>query len=327
MPKLVWNNKTIKECVLKNTNSKYLGYEIKYTRDAKRKRKRIYVKLVCGKCGNKYKTNIDIIKQGGSKWCRKCVHQKMVDEHKKHDIETVRRLFEKNGLKLLSSEYVNNSIPLAAINNEGYTVLISYNNLLKGYGAAPFSSDNPYTIDNLKLFIERNAQGYELLSKRYVRADGVKLKFKCDKGHIFKSSWNDFRNGTRCPQCNDSKGEEAIRKWLEDKNIPYIQEHRFDDCRYKNPLPFDFYLPERNICIEYDGKQHFEPVGLYGGIKGFKKRQRNDKIKDTYCKVNNIPLIRIPYTVEDIEEYLRTRLGECDTVPMKINKSIQLALF
>lgn len=319
MPKLVWNDETIKECVLKNTKSEYLGYEIEYKQYADRKRKRIYVKLICEQCGTEYRTNIDIIKQGGSKWCRECIHQKMIDENKKHDIKTVETLFKEKGLKLLDKKYINNSVPLTALNSEGYKVEISYNNLLKGYGAAPFSSENPHTIDNIKLFIKRSVSGYKLLSKEYIKADGEKLLFECNKGHIFESSWNDFRNGTRCPVCNNSKGEEAIRKFLESKNIEYIQEYRFNDCRNKNPLPFDFYLPEYNICIEYDGRQHFEQVDWFGGIDGFKERKRNDNIKDNYCKVNGVHLIRIPYIVENIAKYLDKQL-------LKINKPLQQTL-
>ena len=62
------------------------------------------------------------------------------------------------------------------------------------------------------------------------------------------------------------------------------------------PLKFDFYLPDYNCCIEYDGKQHFEPIDYFGGKNGFIKTQERDDIKNQYCKNNDIKLIRIPYT-------------------------------
>ena len=69
-------------------------------------------------------------------------------------------------------------------------------------------------------------------------------------------------------------------------------------------LPFDFYLPDYNLCIEYDGKQHYEPVNLFGGMDGFIKRQKNDNIKNQYCLLHDIGLVRIPYTYskEEIKE-------------------------
>ena len=60
-------------------------------------------------------------------------------------------------------------------------------------------------------------------------------------------------------------------------------------------MPFDFYLPDYNICIEYDGEEHFQPVEFFGGEEKFQRRIENDEIKNNYCKNNNIKLIRIPY--------------------------------
>ena len=109
--------------------------------------------------------------------------------------------------------------------------------------------------------------------------------------------------GSGCPECNASHGEKQICKWLNDNKVQYLSQHTFDDCRNKKLLPFDFYLPDYNICIEYDGEQHFRPIDYFGGENGFKQRQRNDQIKTQYCKNNNINLLRIPY-FKNIEEEL-----------------------
>ena len=60
-------------------------------------------------------------------------------------------------------------------------------------------------------------------------------------------------------------------------------------------MPFDFYLPELNICVEFDGIQHFKPIKYFGGEKTLKITQKHDKMKNEYCKENNIHLIRIKY--------------------------------
>ena len=101
--------------------------------------------------------------------------------------------------------------------------------------------------------------------------------------------------GTGCPNCNESRGEKNIKIWLNEHNIAYTTQKKFDDCVDKHPLPFDFYLPDYNKLIEYDGRQHFEPVDYFGGQSAFEKLIYHDHIKTEYCVKNNIDLLRIPY--------------------------------
>lgn len=119
---------------------------------------------------------------------------------------------------------------------------------------------------------------------------------KC--GHNWSAIISSRANGRGCPKCRESRGEKEISAWLEKNSIHYIRQYRFKDCRYKNPLPFDFYLPEHNICIEYQGKQHYAALenGFFGGKRGFNKIRKTDSIKLEYCRSNKISLIEIPYT-------------------------------
>jgi hypothetical protein len=111
-----------------------------------------------------------------------------------------------------------------------------------------------------------------------------------------------------CPYCTvRSKGESIISKFLCENGIDYIQEHSFDDCFYKNKLRFDFYLKKFNICIEYDGPQHFKNVKFYkDSLDEIKIR---DSIKNDYCENNNIELIRISYK-DNIDFILNKRLSQ-----------------
>lgn len=114
--------------------------------------------------------------------------------------------------------------------------------------------------------------------------------------------------GHGCPVCNESHGERIIRQYLSDKNVNFMSQYTFDGCRYKKPLPFDFYLTDKNICIEFDGIQHFEPVDIFGGIDVLQEVQRNDSIKTNYCMDNNIQLLRIRYDdniIERLDEFLK----------------------
>ncbi len=82
-------------------------------------------------------------------------------------------------------------------------------------------------------------------------------------------------------------------------DIIYQTEKTFPQCKYKQLLRFDFYLPNFNICIEYDGIQHTQPVDYFGGQKEFELIQLRDEIKNTYCEQNDIHLLRVSYTQTD----------------------------
>jgi len=110
-----------------------------------------------------------------------------------------------------------------------------------------------------------------------------------------------------CKLCKESQGERNIMLYLEEKSIKYIRQKTFQKCKNKQVLPFDFYLPEHNICIEYDGIQHFRPVKYFGGDEKLKTTQKHDKIKNIYCEENNIKLIRIKYN-ENIVKKLNKNL-------------------
>ena len=110
-----------------------------------------------------------------------------------------------------------------------------------------------------------------------------------------------------------SKGEYKISKILEEMKIKYSPQHSFESCLSKAgaKLKFDFYLPEYNICIEYDGEQHFSYTNSGWRTKeNFLLQKENDEIKNQYCKINQIKLIRIPYTdYQKINiEYIKTIL-------------------
>ena len=93
-----------------------------------------------------------------------------------------------------------------------------------------------------------------------------------------------------------SYNEIYIAQILADNQINFEREKVFKNCKHIKSLRYDFYLPDYNLCIEYDGEQHYKPIEYFGGETAFKERQNNDRIKNKYCEDNNIGLIRIPYT-------------------------------
>ena len=113
-----------------------------------------------------------------------------------------------------------------------------------------------------------------------------------------------------CPYCCSSSGEKRISDWLDRNGFCYTKEYRFNDCRDKQPLPFDFYCHQNNLIIEYDGKQHYEANDFFGGESALKLNQIHDRIKNEYCKAHGIRMIRIPYWDYDhIDELLSKELA------------------
>ena len=136
----------------------------------------------------------------------------------------------------------------------------------------------------------------------------IKIKIICPTHGEFEQAPNCHLNGSGCPKCTESKGERDVRLFLEQNNIEYVIEKTFDRCKYKTKLQFDFYLPNENILIEYDGIQHFKSIKHFGGEDELLVRQRRDLIKTNYAKAHNIKLIRISY-LENVEERLINTLG------------------
>ncbi len=104
---------------------------------------------------------------------------------------------------------------------------------------------------------------------------------------------------TGCPTCKESSGEKFVASVLDGLKIKYQQQKTFEACVDEKLLPFDFYLLDCNLCIEYDGRQHYEPVTHFGGQIAFETRQYHDMIKDIFYSKEeyDIPLLRIKYDV------------------------------
>lgn len=113
------------------------------------------------------------------------------------------------------------------------------------------------------------------------------VKCKCKKcGHIWSPIGRSLKNKQGCPICKSSKGEKAIYDFLIKNNIDFIKEKKFEDCKNKRCLKFDFYLPLHNLCIEYDGEQHFMPVDFANKGYEWAKSLYNKNIERDNIKTN-----------------------------------------
>jgi len=157
----------------------------------------------------------------------------------------------------------------------------------------------------LKKAFDVHGDFYDYSLVEYVN-DYTKIKIICPIHGVFEqTAGSHIRNKSGCPSCSMSKGEREISNMLSKLNINFIPQMKFKDCKYYRALPFDFFLPDDNIIIEYDGIQHFQPTDFSNGnqnkdeiLKSFKLVQIKDNIKNIYCKMKNIKLIRISYKDE-----------------------------
>lgn len=139
------------------------------------------------------------------------------------------------------------------------------------------------------------------------------ITIRCKEHGKFEQIACNHLQGNGCPTCCESKGEKFITRWLKTRDINFKCQYKFEDCIYKRKLPFDFYLIDKNICIEYQGHHHYMQNGEGSGFynrSDFDLTRRRDLIKKQYCLKNNIRLIEIAYwDFNKIEEILERELN------------------
>ena len=123
---------------------------------------------------------------------------------------------------------------------------------------------------------------------------GIYWHCKCECGREKDVLSQTLRNGQSLScgnHSNISKGNVKISEILDYAGINYEIEKKFASCKDETYLPFDFFV-ENSYLIEYDGEQHFDKNSVFD----YEYTHKHDLIKSKWCKENNIPLIRIPYT-------------------------------
>lgn len=126
----------------------------------------------------------------------------------------------------------------------------------------------------------------------------TKVEIICPKHGSFYQVPYSHLSGEGCPKCKASKGENQIELFLKENNINYVSQYEVPidfDINSSKITKIDFYLPDYNLFIEYNGKQHYIPVEYFGGQLTFEHQQKRDNYVRKYCKTNNIKLLEIKY--------------------------------
>lgn len=173
-----------------------------------------------------------------------------------------------------------------------------------------------WTVERiLKEFdVSEDKSNFSLILPEKIDNSQTKFQVRCSNGHIWETSASVyFYKKSRCPICCESRGEKRISLYLNNKQIRFEPQKKFDTCRNKKPLPFDFYLPDYNTIIEFNGKQHYE-IGTRSksyekNLREFEQIKIRDAIKKQWAIENGYRFLEIRYDeINDIEAILRKEL-------------------
>ena len=269
---------------------------------------RTKIKCKCKLDGYEWKARPNSLLMGTG--CPKCYgNANKTTEEFKQEIKEIN-----NDIEILG-KYTNDRTKIKVrCKLDGYEWEARPNSLLMGTGCPKCSGVKRKNTEEFKQEIKEINDNIEILGK-YTN-DRTKIKVRCKlDGYEWEATPNNLLSGQGCPKCDESKGEKRVAKYLDSRNIEYERQYKFNDCRSKKKLPFDFYISSLNIAIEYDGEYHYMIITrgkndtYEKAMDRFVGTKVRDTIKTIYCKENNIKLIRIPYwDFDKIEEILEKEL-------------------
>lgn len=260
-------------------------------------------KFLC-ECGSVFYKTLDDVIQDKRCVCPSCGY-KLIKEKLSHTYDYVKKTLENCGYKMLQDFYDGNKKFIEVEDSDGFRGFLRFNqhnlcNILKFDTKINFKN-YIFNINRLAEIMALSSRAIKIIGEKH--GENTIVEFECDCGNAFTARKRSFFNGkNRCPICSKaiSSYELSVKNWLDGNKMNYIYQKSFSGCKYKNPLPFDFFLYDKNILIEVDGEGHYKRIN-FGGMSdeaaelNFQNTKRNDKIKTDYCVSVGIMLIRIPY--------------------------------
>lgn len=266
------------------------------------------IEFIHNKCGNEFSMNPDNFLQGQR--CPKCQHRSYV----KTTEEFQQEVYDMYGDEYsVIEKYINNKTKITMMHNTcGNIYKQAPGDVLSGYRC-------PYCYGNMRWTQEQFEQAvynkykseYTVLGEYLNNATKIQMRHNLC-GYEWCVRPRDFiYKDSGCPKCSQSKGEKRIEHYLKNCRIEYIWQHKFDDFRGKRNIPysFDFYLPDYNLLIEYQGQQHEIAVDFFGGEEKLEIQKEIDKKKKEYAKNHNYDFLEIWYRdYDNIETILEKKL-------------------
>ena len=247
--------------------------------------------------------------------CIKCGREKTIASRKISKEQYLEKMHSVNPNIDIIDDFVNMSTKIHVICNVcGHNWHVAPSSLFK-FGCPKCAGNAIKTTDEFEQELHTYASNFELLSP-YIRAN-KKVHVRCnDCGNDDWITPNKLKSGQQCKFCHETIGEKNIRKYLERHNVNFDSQKSFDGLIGvgNKPLTYDFYLPDENILIEFQGEQHEHPV-TFGGrskseaVSDYEKQQEHDNRKRDYAFSHSINLLEIwYYDIDNIEQILNDKL-------------------
>jgi formylmethanofuran dehydrogenase subunit E len=267
------------------------------------------IKVRCKKCG-KYFDVIPSKFKNGIKGCKHCGGYKWGNEIR-YTQENFVQLVLKKQPKYISTldfsgmiyTHIKTEITVKCIKHN-YVFKKKPSALLQGYGC-PICGEGHLDTEGYKIkLLEKRPE-----TEKYFGLDVIDFKNNDTKVKIFCKSCKKYFDilpynlvyGQGCSHCKASKGEKEMCRILDVHTISYKQQHTYPDLRWNKLLRYDFYLFDYNLCVEYQGEQHYRMVNFNGHmtirqmVNNLAVLQMKDEKKHEYCEENGIPLLCIHY--------------------------------
>ncbi len=288
----------------KKYNNKFDTSEVYYTTNKDK------VTLTCKDCGYKNKYRPDMLLATRTvRGCSECERLDKINRNKNTQEEFLKKAKNNTKLDLSKGKYIGSDKPYLAICKKcGYNFFIKSNRIILGQGCPKCNGRERTTEEAVKILKYIYKDQYDFSRFNYINST-KKSWVKCNKhNEWFLESFHSLKTNKKRKCCRkewQSNANLYIKDLLDNWKIDNKPEYIFKDCKYIKDLKFDFYIPQKNIVIEYQGEWHY-----FDFKNNLKIQQIRDQIKRDYCKSHNITEIEIPYwDFNNIETILETKLN------------------
>lgn len=229
-----------------------------------------------------------------------------IEKRNKYSIKNIQHWIELLGSEsiVLSKEYIDEKSPITILCECGETYQSFWNRMsnikkcrCNKCGVNDRIHARSLTIDEISK--EVNSYGYILLDDYVNNIKSINIMDK--NGNKYKANLFFLRHGGLYGSeygCQSSL-ERKTKDYLNEKNVDFVMQKTFDDCKNIHKLRFDFYLPKYNCVIETHGEQHYKDSTDFFKVS-LDEQQKRDKYKQEYCELNGIKYYVIPYWEFDV---------------------------
>ncbi|HLD91603.1 MAG TPA: hypothetical protein VI911_11450 [Patescibacteria group bacterium] len=260
------------------------------------------LKIKCN-YGHEYWASFSAFKHGNTR-CPYCAN------NVPRTIDQVKELYRAEGYELLSNEYRNHNTKLNIKCPSGHQYTSSLGSWIgSNKGRCPVCAN---VVKYSWNFVSDYIKNYNNQLVSEYNGSNKKISILCEKKHLYRTTFNKFKHGGRCPHCRNFIQEEICRSVFEkitNKPFPTKKPYWLINPETGKKLELDGYCEELKLAFEYDGEFHFKKhFRIKNKNDSLEKQQNRDQLKNKLCLEKGVHLIRIPYTIKNKEQFIKEQL-------------------